>query len=66
MATSYRGSSNKWQFSEEEIRAKLEELGYNNIPDEALKEFSSGMKLRGKQNKTNSKNGFLLFSIFKK
>jgi hypothetical protein len=37
-------TSNKWQFSEEEIRAKLEELGYNNIPDKALKEFSNGMK----------------------
>ncbi len=38
-------TSTKWQFSEEEIRAKLEELGYNNIPDKALKEFSNGTKL---------------------
>ncbi|CAB4004384.1 Hypothetical predicted protein [Paramuricea clavata] len=36
-------TSNKWQFSEEEIRAKLEELGYNNIPDKALKEFSNDL-----------------------
>ena len=36
-------TSNKWQFSQEEIRAKLEELGYNNIPDKALKEFSSDL-----------------------
>ena len=35
-------TSSKWQFSEEEIRAKLDELGYNNIPDKALKEFSNG------------------------
>ena len=36
-------TSNKWQFSEEEIRTKLEELGYNNIPDKALKEFSNDL-----------------------
>ena len=41
-------TAHKWQFSEEEIRAKLQELGYNNIPDEALKDFSKGMKLRAK------------------
>ena len=31
------------QFSEEEIKEKLKELGYNDIPPEKLKEFSRGM-----------------------
>lgn len=35
--------TSKWQFSEDEIRAKLEELGYNNVPDSALKEFSDDL-----------------------
>lgn len=38
------GSASKWKFTEEEIGAKLEELGYYNIPDEALKDFSNGME----------------------
>lgn len=38
-------SGSGWKFTEEEIRAKLEELGYNNVPDKALREFSKGMKL---------------------
>ena len=32
-----------YEFSEEEIRRKLEELGYSNIPDDKLKEFQRGL-----------------------
>ena len=46
MAT-FGSAKHRWQFTEEEIRAKLDELGYNNIPDKALKEFSDGMKTKG-------------------
>ncbi|XP_028409721.1 hydrolethalus syndrome protein 1 homolog [Dendronephthya gigantea] len=33
----------EWKFTKEEIRAKLDELGYNDIPDKALKEFSNDL-----------------------
>ncbi|XP_046848754.1 hydrolethalus syndrome protein 1-like [Xenia sp. Carnegie-2017] len=36
-------SSRKWQFTDDEIREKLKELGYNNIPNEALREFSNDL-----------------------
>ena len=51
--------SNRWQFSEDEIRAKLEELGYNNIPDKALKEFSKGIQVGTKNVKILSDNNIL-------
>jgi len=31
-----------WEFSEDEIRDKLAELGYSNIPREKLQEFANG------------------------
>jgi len=34
--------SNDWEFTEDEIKDKLAELGYNHIPREKLKEFATG------------------------
>lgn len=38
-----KSMSQRYEFSEEEIRRKLEELGYSNIPDNKLKEFQRGL-----------------------
>jgi hypothetical protein len=34
--------SKDWEFTEDEIRDKLAELGYMNIPREKLREFADG------------------------
>lgn len=34
--------SEDWNFTEDEIRDKLAELGYSNIPREKLREFADG------------------------
>ncbi|KAK3748746.1 hypothetical protein QZH41_015690, partial [Actinostola sp. cb2023] len=36
--------SNDWEFTEDEIKDKLAELGYNHIPREKLKEFATDLK----------------------
>ena len=38
-----KSMAQSYEFSEEEIRRKLEELGYSNIPDDKLKEFQRGL-----------------------
>lgn len=42
--------ANEWEFTEDEIRDKLAELGYSNIPREKLKEFANGRLLANFEN----------------
>lgn len=44
--------SSNWEFSEDEIRDKLAELGYSNIPREKLQEFATGKLFSCDSNKT--------------
>ena len=38
----------RYDYTEEEIRNKLEELGYSNIPTDQLKQFQKGKRIRAR------------------
>ena len=51
----------RYDYTEEEIRKKLEELGYSNIPTDQLKQFQKGKRIRARLPALVSR-GYMRFS----